>query len=96
MDFHHVPSCGGYAMLIDAVTRLYAFEWLDIWRRNRFRSTAQPIMAISPSLSFMVLHTICAIKTWVNCPYVILDDGHPGFHQPIWCGDFPIETSSHR
>ena len=35
MDFHHVPSCGGYAMLIDAMTRLYAFEWLDIWRRNR-------------------------------------------------------------
>ena len=41
----------------------------------------------------MVLHTICAIKMWVNCPYVILDDGHPGF-QPVWCGDFPIETSS--
>jgi hypothetical protein len=57
MDFHHVPSCGGYAMLIDALTRLYAFEWLDIWRRNQFRSTAQPIMAISPSHG--VAHHLC-------------------------------------
>ena len=59
-------------------------------------SSAAPHNPSWPFHRAMVLHTICAIKMWVNCPYVILDDGHPGFHQPIWCGDFPIETSSHR
>ena len=59
-------------------------------------SSAAPHNPSWPFHRAMVLHTICAIKMWVNCPYVILDDGHPGFHQPIWCGDFPIETSSRR